>query len=114
MRAADENIIILALINKPQDVTDATPCSVRLDFKSLARRYEDALEYCHAHQECETVYLVPKHTISHSDVAVLATKLASGTRHGQRLVLVCSHASKGLEDYIMRIAPNLIIMNLKN
>lgn len=112
LRDQSENVTILARIRSPDKVYEITPCCAQLTFDDETETIsEDSLAFCEAHRECETIYIVPG-GISYSDIEEIAWKFAARLVKGQKLVLVCSDISSGLERYIEKIAPDVRIMNL--
>ena len=114
IRHSDENTMILALIRAAQDIRDITPCTVQFNMGSITYLYEDLMQFCETHQECGVVYLVPEYALSYSDGGILARRFQNGTRFGQRVVLVCTDISTGLEEYIKGIAPDLVLMKIRS
>lgn len=114
VRESDQNVTILARITEANEICTLTPCSVEFTIASRVRQYEDVFSFCDVHRECGTVYLVPKHTITHSDIMMIADKLHSRLSDDQAIVLVCGSISQGLADYAKKVAPNLRLMRLPN
>jgi hypothetical protein len=111
IRRNDENAIIVALIRTVKEISTVTTCSVFLDNgPGIAL---ETHRFCEMHSECETVYLLPKYGLAHSDVPYIAQASRDRIVQGQRIVLVCANMSQHLERWIKEEYPELHLMILR-